>query len=93
MISAELTWQNDQLRLARSPPRAHPRQQAGEALTPCGEEGHLPQEEGRVQVAQGLLHALQAGAARPGQENKQRNTSQQRRQKKPRASDPREARA
>ena len=50
----------------------HPRQQAGEALTPRGEEGHLPQEEGRVQVAQGLLHALQAGAARPGQENKQR---------------------
>lgn len=56
----------------QSPPQAHPRQQAGEALTSRGEEGYLPQEEGCVQVAQGLLHILQAGAARPGQENKRK---------------------
>lgn len=35
-----------------------------DALTTCGEEAHLPQEEGGVHMAQGLLHVPEAGARR-----------------------------
>lgn len=41
-----------------------------DALTARGEEAHLPQEEGGVHVAQGLLHVPKAGVAGPGRENK-----------------------
>lgn len=39
---------------------------AMDALTARGEEAHLPQEEGGVHVAQGLLHVPKAGVAGPG---------------------------
>lgn len=45
-------------------------QQARGTLTASGKEAHLPQKEGGVHVAQGLLHVLEAGVAQPGRENK-----------------------
>lgn len=35
-----------------------------DTLTTHGEEAHLPQEEGGVHMAQGLLHVLEAGVRR-----------------------------
>lgn len=40
------------------------------ALTAGVEEAHPPQEEAGIHMAQGLLHVLETGVARPGQENK-----------------------
>lgn len=53
----------------RCPPRGWAVAGRG-ALTARGEEAHLPQEEGGVHVAQGLLHILKAAAPGQGQETK-----------------------
>ena len=78
-----------QAAFARSPPQALG-WRGRDALTACGEEAHLPQEEGGVHMVQGLLNIPEAAVAR-AREHSRGQTSQQRKQKPP-ASDSREAR-
>lgn len=46
--------------------------QARGALTACGEEAHLSQEEGGIHMVQRLLHVLKAGGSGQGMKTNQR---------------------